>query len=109
MLSQVGVSLGGAVMFRSMVAAGAIAVTVGGGAQAQSYLSDWGIADMRQAVIAAGATVSREDNAKDPYIAATTASGLKFTITGRVCEGADGARAFGDLIESIGIPKSALG
>ncbi|MDO9472056.1 MAG: hypothetical protein Q7J28_03300 [Caulobacter sp.] len=79
----------------------AIAVTVAGGAQAQSYLSDWGIADMRQAVIAAGATVAREDNSKDPYIAATTASGLKFTITGRVCDGVDGAkRCKGALLQT---------
>lgn len=90
-------------MMKSMVAAGAlaIAVTFAGGAQAQSYLSDWGIADMRQAVIAAGATVSREDNTKDPYIAATTADGLKFTITGRVCDGADGAkRCKGALLQT---------
>lgn len=81
-------------MFKSLATAGALAIAVSfaGAAQAQSYLPDWGIADMRQAVIAAGATVSREDNTKDPYIAATTASGLKFTISGRVCEGADGAK-----------------
>lgn len=90
-------------MMKSMAAAGALAVAVSfaGAAQAQSYISDWGIADMRQAVIAAGATVSREDNAKDPYIAATTASGLKFTITGRVCDGADGAkRCKGALLQT---------
>jgi hypothetical protein len=81
-------------MMKSMAAAGALAIAVSfaGAAQAQSYISDWGIADMRQAVIAAGATVTREDNSKDPYVAATAASGLKFTITGRVCEGADGAK-----------------
>ncbi len=81
-------------MMKSMMAAGAlvIAVSASGAAQAQSYIPDWGIADMRQAVVAAGSTVTREDNSKDPYIAATTAEGLKFTISGRVCEGADGAR-----------------
>lgn len=81
-------------MMKSMAAAGALAIAVSfsGAAQAQSYISDWGIADMRQAVIAAGATITREDNTKDPYVAATAASGLKFTITGRVCEGADGAK-----------------
>jgi hypothetical protein len=81
-------------MMKSIAAAGALAIAVSfaGAAQAQSYISDWGIADMRQAVIAAGATVTREDNSKDPYVAATAASGLKFTITGRVCEGADGAK-----------------
>jgi hypothetical protein len=81
-------------MMKSMVAAGALAIAVSfaGAAQAQSYISDWGIADMRQAVVASGATVTREDNTKDPYIAAKTAAGLKFTITGRVCDGADGAK-----------------
>lgn len=81
-------------MFKSMATAGALAIAVSfaGAAQAQTYLPDWGIADMRQAVVAAGATVTREDNTEDPYIAAKTASGLKFTITGRVCEGADGAK-----------------
>jgi hypothetical protein len=81
-------------MMKCMAAAGALAIAVSfsGAAQAQSYISDWGIADMRQAVIAAGATITREDNTKDPYVAATAASGLKFTITGRVCEGADGAK-----------------
>lgn len=81
-------------MFKSLATAGALAIAVSfaGAAQAQTYLPDWGIADMRQAVVAAGATVSREDNTKDPYIAATAASGLKFTISGRVCEGADGAK-----------------
>lgn len=90
-------------MMKSMAVAGALAITVSfaGAAQAQSYISDWGIADMRQAVVAAGATVSREDNSKDPYIAATTAAGLKFTITGRVCEGADGAeRCKGALLQT---------
>lgn len=79
----------------------AIAVSFAGAAQAQSYIPDWGIADMRQAVVAAGATVTREDNGKDPYIAAKTAEGLKFTISGRVCEGADGAkRCKGALLQT---------
>lgn len=79
---------------KSMMAGGALAIAVSfaGAAQAQSYIPDWGIADMRQAVIAAGATMTREDNTKDPYIAAKTAEGLKFTISGRVCEGAEGAK-----------------
>lgn len=70
----------------------AVALMVAGGAHAQSMLSDWGMADMRQAVVAAGATVTREDNSEDPYIAAKTAEGLKFTISGRVCDGAAGAK-----------------
>lgn len=90
-------------MIKSMLAGGALAVALAfaGAAQAQSYLPDWGIADMRQAVIASGATVTREDNTKDPYIAAKTAQGLKFTITGRVCEGADGSkRCKGALLQA---------
>ena len=90
-------------MMKSMAAAGALAIAVSfaGAAQAQSYISDWGIADMRQAVIAAGGTVNREDNTKDPYVAAQMPSGLKFTISGRVCEGADGAkRCKGALLQT---------
>lgn len=80
-------------MFRFMAAGGVFALTLllSGGAQAQSMLSDWGIADMRQAVIAAGGTVTREDATADPYIAAKTAEGLKYTISGRVCDFAPGA------------------
>jgi len=73
-------------------AAPALFVSFAGAAQAQSYLPDWGIADMRQALVGAGAIVTREDNSGDPYIAAKTADGLKFTVTGRVCEGAPGAK-----------------
>jgi len=95
--------LGVDVTIKSMLAGGglAIAVSFAGAAQAQSYIPDWSIADMRQAVVAAGATVTREDNGKDPYIAAKTAEGLKFTISGRVCEGADGAkRCKGALLQA---------
>lgn len=80
-------------MFRTMAACGALAVMLSSAsaAHAQSYLSDWGIADMRQAVVAAGSTVTREDVTGDLYIAAKTADGLKFTVSGRVCEFAAGA------------------
>ena len=95
--------MGVLVTIKSILAGGslAIAVAFAGAAQAQSYIPDWGIADMRQSVVAGGATVTREDNTKDPYIAAKTADGLKFTITGRVCEGADGAkRCKGALLQT---------
>jgi hypothetical protein len=77
-----------------MLAGGAlvIAVSFAGAARAQSYIPDWGIADMRQAVVAAGATVTREDSTKDLYIAAKTAKGLEFTIIGNGCKGADGSK-----------------
>lgn len=80
-------------MLRTLAASGvaAVALSLAGGAQAQSYLTDWGVADMRQAVVASGATVTREDVSSDPYIAAKTAGGLKFTVSGRVCDFATGA------------------
>jgi hypothetical protein len=77
-----------------MLAGGAlvIAVSFAGAARVQFYIPDWGIADMRQAVVAAGATVTREGNTKDPAIAAKTAGGVEFTVTGNGCEGADGSK-----------------
>lgn len=89
-------------MLKSMLAASALAVAVacGGAAGAQgphqsAYLSDWGAADMKSAVAAAGSTVVREDIVEDgaPYIAAKTPGGLKYTITGRVCDLPPGARS----------------
>lgn len=77
---------------KSMLTGGALAVSFAGAAQAQSYISDWGIADMRQAVVAAGATVTREDSTEDLYIDAKTAKGLEFTIIGNGCKGADGSK-----------------
>jgi len=90
-------------MKKVLVSAAVAAATLmfSGMAQAQSYLADWGIADMRQAVIDSGSSVVREDNTGDPYVAAKTADGLKFTITGRVCDGAAGAkRCKGAFVQS---------
>jgi len=90
-------------MYKTAIAgaAAALVVTFAGAAQAQSYIPDWGIADMRQAVIDAGSSIVREDNTGDPYIAAKTAEGLKYTITGRVCEGAAGSkRCKGAFVQS---------
>ncbi len=90
-------------MKKVLVSATVAAATLmfSGMAQAQSYLADWGIADMRQAVIDSGSSVVREDNTGDPYVAAKTADGLKFTITGRVCDGAAGAkRCKGAFVQS---------
>ena len=86
--------LGVDLTIKSILTGGALAIAVSftGAAQAQSYIADWGIADMRQAVVAAGATVTRADNTKDPYIAAKTPKGLEFTITGNGCKGADGSK-----------------
>lgn len=70
-----------------------IGLSCAGAASAQTYLSDWGAADMKSALVAAGASVVREDVAADgaPYIAAKTAGGLKFSVSGRVCDFAAGA------------------
>lgn len=79
-------------MLKSIVTAGALALalSVPGAASAQSgLLSDWGVADMKQAITAAGATVSKEgalDNGA-PYVSGVTANGMKFAIYGTVCSG----------------------
>lgn len=89
-------------MLKSTLAAGALAMGVAcaGGAGAQGphqsvYLSDWGVADMKSAIVASGSTVVREDIVEEgaPYIAAKSPGGLKFTITGRVCDLPAGARS----------------
>lgn len=92
-------------MIRTLAAVGALAMTLafGGAASAQTYLSDWGLADMRTAVAAAEATVTGDGTLDDgsPYVAAKSASGLKFTITGRVCTGpATARRCKGALLET---------
>jgi hypothetical protein len=79
-------------MLKSIVTAGALALalSVPGAASAQSgMLSDWGVADMKQAITAAGATVTK-DGALDngaPYVSGVTTSGMKFAIYGTVCSG----------------------
>lgn len=79
-------------MLKSIVTAGALALalTVPGAAAAQSgTLSDWGVADMKQAMVAAGATVTKEGvlDGGAPYVGGTSADGLKFLIYGTVCSG----------------------
>ena len=79
-------------MLKSIAAASAmaLAITVPGAAFAQSgLLTDWGVADMKTAIVAAGATVTKDGALDDgsPYISATTANGLKFVIYGTVCNG----------------------
>jgi len=82
-------------MIRSVAAAAVLAagLSCAGTASAQTYLADWGVADMKSAVVASGASVVREDVSADgaPYIAAMTAGGMKFSISGRVCDHAAGA------------------
>lgn len=79
-------------MLKSIVTAGALALalSVPGAATAQSgMLSDWGVADMKQAITAAGATVTKEGalDGGAPYVGATSADGMKFLIYGTVCTG----------------------
>lgn len=79
-------------MLKSIVTAGALALalSVPGAAAAQSgALSDWGVADMKQAMVAAGATVTKEGvlDGGAPYIGGTSADGMKFLIYGTVCSG----------------------
>lgn len=91
--------------FRSIIAAGTLAfgLTVAGAANAQTYLTDWGVADMRTALTSAGATVLGDGVLEDgnPYVSAKSAGGLKFTASGRVCAGPAGAkRCKGALLET---------
>lgn len=68
----------------------ALALAAPGGAQAQSgLLTDWAPSDMKAAIVAAGATVSKEGvlDGGAPYVSAVTASGMKFAIYGTVCSG----------------------
>lgn len=87
-------------MLKSIVTAGALALalSVPGAASAQSgLLSDWGVADMKQAITAAGATVTKEgalDNGA-PYVGATSAGGMKFVVYGTVCTGTTTKRCKG--------------
>lgn len=79
-------------MLKSIVTVGALALalSVPGVAAAQSgTLSDWGVADMKQAMVAAGATVTKEGALEGgaPYVGGTSADGMKFLIYGTVCSG----------------------
>ncbi|MES2034036.1 MAG: hypothetical protein V4466_07665 [Pseudomonadota bacterium] len=73
----------------------ALALACAGSAGAQPYLPDWGVADMKTAITASGSTVVREDIVDEgaPYVAAKTPGGLKFTVTGRVCDYPAGAKS----------------
>jgi len=92
-------------MFRTMAATTAMALGLAfaGAASAQTYLPDWSIAEMRASLVAAGETVLSDgvlDNG-NPYVSAKSPGGLKFTVTGRVCTGAAGAkRCKGALLET---------
>lgn len=72
------------------VSALALALSVPGAAFAQSgLLSDWAPSDMKAALTAAGATVTKEGALDDgsPYVGATSTGGMKFVVYGTVCKG----------------------
>lgn len=92
-------------MIRTMAAAGAVTLglMLAAPAKAQTYLSDWGVADMRAGLVAAGETVLSDGLLEDgnPYVSAKSPGGLKFTVSGRVCVGPAGAkRCKGALLET---------
>lgn len=79
-------------MLKSLATVGAmaLALTVPGAAFAQSgLLSDWAPSDMKAALVAAGATVTKEGTLDGgaPYIGATSKGGMKFVVYGTVCTG----------------------
>ncbi len=81
----------------------ALGLSFAGAANAQTYLVDWGVADMRAALTAANATVTGDGALPNgnPYVSAKSPGGLKFTVSGRVCDGATGAkRCKGALLET---------
>jgi hypothetical protein len=81
----------------------ALGLSFAGAANAQTYLADWSVADMRGALTATNATVTGDGALADgsPYVSARSPGGLKFTVSGRVCEGATGAkRCKGALLET---------
>lgn len=92
-------------MLRTVTMAGVLVLglSFAGAARAGSELSDWGVADMRAALVAAKATVTGDGVLDDgnPYVSARSPGGLKFTVTGRVCDGPAGARRCkGALLET---------
>ncbi|MDP1736910.1 MAG: hypothetical protein Q8L23_05660 [Caulobacter sp.] len=87
-------------MLKKLATASALtlALSTPGAAFAQSgLLTDWGLTDMKQAVTAAGATVTKEGALSDgsPYVGATSAGGMKFVIYGTVCSGTTAKRCKG--------------
>jgi len=80
-------------MLKSLATVSALALTLSapGAAFAQGgLLSDWGPADMKAAVVAAGSTVTKEGalDGGAPYIGASSANGMKYVVYGTVCKGA---------------------
>lgn len=79
-------------MIKSLATVGALtlalALPVGASAQS-SVLNDWGLSDMKTALTAAGATVTKEGalDGGAPYVGASSANGMKFLIYGTVCTG----------------------
>lgn len=79
-------------MLKSLATVSALALGLSfpGAAFAQSgLLSDWSPSDMKTALAAAGATVTKEGTLDSgaPYVGAVSTGGMKFVVYGTVCEG----------------------
>lgn len=76
----------------------AIAMALSTAAAAQPspspYLPSWGAEEMKAAINGSGSSVTRTDVTADgdPYIAAKSPSGVKYTVTGRLCDFANPAK-----------------
>jgi len=80
-------------MLKSFAIAGALALVLAapGAAFAQGdLLNDWAPSDMKAAITAAGAKVTKEGVLDDdvPYVGGESANGMKFVVYGAVCSGA---------------------
>ncbi|ATQ41860.1 hypothetical protein [Caulobacter mirabilis] len=73
-------------------AAAAAVITLPGVAAAQALLSSASAEDVRTAVVASGAKVTKVRNDDEVYIAAEASSGMKFGVEGRACKGASGKK-----------------
>lgn len=89
------ISLLGIPMFRTTFTAVALATalfSLPSVAGAQSLVSAASVDDLKAAVVAAGAKVTKSENGEDVYVEAEAASGMKFTVEGRACNGAAGKK-----------------
>jgi len=84
---------GNLTMLKTFAAVGALALalSVPGAASAQNgLLSDWAIADVSQAIVGAGSTVTGSgiDTSGALYVTGQTPGGMKFLAYGTICSGA---------------------
>lgn len=74
--------------------AGVFATTAVAVSPTSPYLPSWGADDMKAAIAGSGSSVLRTDVTAegDPYIAAKSPSGVRYTVTGRLCDFATAAK-----------------